>query len=393
MKNHALVCVTGGIAAYKAAVVVRGLMKNGWQVKVAMTKTATKFVTPLTFASLTNHSVAEDSNWQNDHVAHVKLARWADVVVVVPATANIIAKIANGIADDFVSTTILAATAPKLIVPAMNDGMWQNEATKANVKTLAARQINVMMPASGMLAEGYAAVGRMPEPEAVVAWINAQFIPKPKLANKKVVITAGPTVEAIDPVRYLANRSSGKMGYALAQAAKARDAEVVLISGPTKLMPPAGVEVINVTSAREMQAKLREQFTTCDVCVMAAAVADYRIKHYANQKLKRKANQDLLLELTPNPDIVAGLGKIKTHQLLVGFAAETNDVLTNGAKKLHQKKLDMLVANDVSRNDIGFGSDDNQIALLLKNKTIFQPKMEKSAVAGVILDTLAAEFL
>lgn len=384
--KNVVVAISGGIAAYKAALVVRQLIKRGWQVRVMMTQTAAKFIAPLTLATLSKHEVLTDATWfAHDNVAHIEMVKWADAILVVPATANVIAQAAAGMATDVVSTVLLASSKPVFFVPAMNDGMWHNPATQANVALLRKRRAAVLDPAVGFLAEGYVAAGRMPEPQAVVAWFEQQMQPVPQLlANKRVVVTAGPTVEPIDPVRYLSNYSSGKMGYALAQAAAAMGAAVTLISGPTKLTPPAGAKVVNITTTADLLHASQTAFAQCDYFVMAAAVADYHVAHVADQKIKRAADTPLQLTLQPNPDIVATLGQAKTTQVLIGFAAETQDVIKNGQKKLEKKNLDMLVANDVSRSDIGFGADANQVTLLLPTKKIAVPKQSKANIARII---------
>lgn len=390
-KKHIAMYITGGIAVYKAAQLVRSFIKGGYEVKVAMTASAQEFVTPQTFAVLSQHEVYTDFNSKTpaDFVPHIALADWTDAAVVVPATANMIGKMANGIADDFVSTALLATAAPKYVVPAMNEKMWQQAATKRNVACLRADGSEILPPVTGFLAEGYSGQGRMPEPAEIYAWVTAKLTHQQDLAGKKILVSAGPTVEAIDPVRFLSNRSSGKMGYAVAQAAADRGAEVTLISGPTALAQPTNLKMIPIRSARELQEQLEENFDANDFVIMAAAVADYHVKEVADQKIKKHGRDVVELELVANPDILAALGQKKTHQRLVGFAAETQNLLANGAKKLAEKNLDMLVLNDVSRSDIGFNAADNEVRLLRPQE---EPKLiektSKAQIAQEILDEL-----
>lgn len=386
-KKHIAVYITGGIAVYKAAQLVRSFIKAGFEVKVAMTSAAQKFVTAQTFEVLSTHHVYTDHVPTEDQefVPHIALADWTDIAVVVPATANIIAKMANGLADDFVSTAILATRAPKFVIPAMNENMWQQVSTQRNVHTLKDDGVSVMFPATGFLAEGYSGRGRMPEPEEIFQWISEKITVKQDLAGVNLLISAGPTVEEIDPVRYLTNHSSGKMGYALAQKAADRGANVTLVSGPTQLSKPSGVAVIDIISAKELQQKVKEKFEQNDVVIMAAAVSDFHVKQIAKQKIK-KNGQSMHLDLVANPDILADLGHIKTHQKLVGFAAETQNLIENGNKKLVKKNLDMLVLNDVSRKDIGFNAADNEVRLL-------RPKKEPKLIAKTSKDKIADEIL
>lgn len=385
-KKHIAVYITGGIAVYKAAQVVRSFIKAGFEVKVAMTSAAQKFVTAQTFEVLSTHHVYTDHvPTDQEFVPHIALADWTDIAVVVPATANILAKMANGLADDFVSTAILATRAPKFVIPAMNENMWQQVSTQRNVHTLKDDGVSVMFPATGFLAEGYSGRGRMPEPEEIFQWISEKITVKQDLAGVNLLISAGPTVEEIDPVRYLTNHSSGKMGYALAQKAADRGANVTLVSGPTQLSKPSGVAVIDIISAKELQQKVKEKFEQNDVVIMAAAVSDFHVKQIAKQKIK-KNGQSMHLDLVANPDILADLGRIKTHQKLVGFAAETQNLIENGNKKLVKKNLDMLVLNDVSRKDIGFNAADNEVRLL-------RPKKEPKLIAKTSKDKIADEIL
>lgn len=384
------VYITGGIATYKAVSLVRLLIKNGMLVRVAMTKGAQKFVTPLTFATLTKHDVYTDVFNVNDNefVPHIALADWSDIALVVPATANIVAKMTHGIADDIVSTALLATDTPKFVVPAMNEKMLLNKATIRNLKQLVADGVHILEPATGFLAEGYSGKGRMPEPEEIYEWLQASFKIQQDFLNKNIVITAGGTQENLDPVRYLTNRSSGKMGYALAKVAQKRGANVTLISGVTKLSPPVGIEVKKVITTADMATTVKIAFEKADIMIMAAAVSDYRVANPAKQKVK-KDNDHWLVDLVKNEDILKSLGKLKEKQILVGFAAETENLIANASKKMLAKNLDLLVANDVSRNDIGFGTDENEVTLLQPNQDAIQLKRaNKDKIADKILDTI-----
>ncbi len=385
--------VCGGIAAYKAVDVVSRLVKLNAEVHVIMTESATRIVTPLTFREISGQPVhtnmwEEPKKW---NVEHIELARRADLFVIAPATANMIGKMANGIADDFLSTTVMATTAPVLLAPAMNTNMYQNPATQANLSTLAKRGIQMMEPASGMLACGTEGVGRLPEPADIVERIKIFFRYSGALAGVHILVTAGGTREAIDPVRYIGNRSSGKMGYAIANAAAERGAEVTLVSGPVSLLTPCGVKRINVESTAQMRDAVLEVFPAADIVIKAAAVADYRPDVVAGQKIK-KASDSLTLVLTKNPDILAELGKLKTTQFLVGFAAETQELLVHATEKLRKKNLDMLVANDVTLSGAGFESDTNIIKILTKDGAVEElPQMSKADLGRVILDRILAQ--
>ncbi len=370
-KNVA-VFVTGGIAVYKAADLVRKFIKAGANVRVAMTKSAQEFITPLTFQILSKHIVYIDTFDEKDaeNVSHIHLADWTELAVIAPATANIIGKMANGIADEMVSTSLLATTAPRLIVPAMNQNMLENPATLANMEKLRSFGYTLMEPDYGFLAEGYEGKGRMPEPEKIVEAArmllieNAEDLP---LKNKKVLISAGGTKEKLDPVRYLTNRSSGKMGHRLAEAARDLGANVILVTA-SQLERPFGVNAISVDSALEMQTAVMEHFDTADIIVMAAAVSDYRPKNQVDQKIKKSAGSGLVIELEENPDILATMGQKKTKQFLIGFAAETNNVEKYASEKLTRKNADMIVANDVSKPDAGFDKDTNEVVILQADK-------------------------
>jgi len=389
--------VTGGIAAYKSADLVSRLKKLDANVYVVMTAHAKAFVSPLTFQSLSQNYVVEDMfeaprTWDVEHIA---LAKLADLYVVAPATANILAKMAAGIADDFLTTTILATQAPILVAPAMNTQMYLSPVTQRNMQMLQDLGVGFVAPGSGRLACGDEGVGKMAEPQQIVDEIiklltkkSAEALPR-LLEGKRVLITAGPTREALDPVRYLTNHSTGKMGYAIAEAAAAMGAETKLVSGPVELSAPEGVQRISVESARDMLEAVMSDLNY-DIIIMTAAVADYRPKTEQTQKIK-KVEGDLTLELTRNPDILFEVGKVKVHQVLIGFAAETEHVLEHAAAKLRKKNLDMIVANDVTVKGAGFGSDTNVVTFITSDgeQTAFD-QMEKSEVAKAILKRAAA---
>ena len=379
--------VSGGIAAYKACEVVRGLTSAGAEVQVVMTANATRFITPLTLQTLSGKKVWSDP-WDltdDEVIRHVDLARTIDAYLVAPATANVLAKLAHGIADDLVSTLYLAVTAPVVLAPAMNTRMWEHPATREAVARLAARGHVLVEPESGWLAERETGVGRLADPARIVRATLDAVRRSTVLAGKKILVTAGPTREAIDPVRYLSNASSGKMGYALAEAARRRGAEVVLVSGPVDLAAPAGVRVVPVTTAREMHAAVMRERTSCHAIFMVAAVSDYAPRE-APQKLK-KAGGPLTLVLDEGPDILAELGAGKGPEILVGFAAETEDVLENAAAKLARKGADFIVANDVSAPGLGIGSDRNAVTILGRDGGAHAvPEGTKREVAEAILD-------
>lgn len=384
------VYMTGGIAMYKAVQVVRNLEKAGHEVRVIMTKNAERFVTSNTLAALTKYPVL-DNLWSKENeasVPHVHLARWTELALVVPATANFIAKMANGIADDAASTTILATAAPKLVIPAMNDQMWNNPATQRNLQFLKEKQVQIMEPAVGMLAEGYAAKGRMPEPDQISAWVEDLLNKKEILKGKTIVVTAGGTEEAIDPVRFIGNRSSGKMGIAIAQAAANMGAKVKLVYGNVTIPLPQNknIELFPAPSSEDMLMQVKQEFNRSDILIMAAAVADWRMKKVADHKLKKQADQATLeLTLVKTKDILREVAKQKNpDQVVVGFAAETNDLLKNAEKKLREKGADMIVANDVSQNV--FGSDKDKVTILRQNGTIEEwPEMSKKEIASKFL--------
>lgn len=397
--KNVTVFVTGGIAAFKAATLVRLFVKAGANVEVAMTKSACEFITPLTFQVLTKNKVHIDTFDEDEanKVQHIHLADQTDVAIVVPATANTIAKMANGIADNFVTSTLLATTAPIYVVPAMNEHMWENPATVRNVKQLVEDGKSVIEPATGFLAEGYTGKGRLPEPEEIfeqITFLESKRVSKSPLKGKSVLITAGGTKERIDPVRYISNDSSGKMGYALARAAAVLGAEVQLISTTKQLKVPYGVQVTYVESALEMNDVVTHLFPKTDIAVMVAAVSDYYVANRSNQKIKKQQNElGLTLELLENPDILKKLGHSKREeQIVIGFAAETTNVLEYAKAKLEKKKADVIIANDVSNSRIGFNSDSHQVTLLTKDGHIVNlPENSKEELALNIWESLLEE--
>ena len=384
--KHIIVAVSAGIAAYKAIEVVSRLRKKGAEVKVVMTQKATHIASPLTFGEISGHPVALDMfeqvhQWDVEHIA---LATWADAYVVVPATANVIGKIYAGIADDMLTTTIIATTAPKYLCPAMNTEMYNNPITQRNLEGLRSLGYHIMDPAEGWLACGITGVGRLPGPEAIVDWLEAKMCSTNELEGTTILVTAGGTQESIDPVRYIGNRSSGKMGYAIAEQAARMGAKVILVSAPTSLPIPNGVDFISVDSAVSMQEAVEARFNDVNVVIMAAAVSDFRVLHKAEQKIKKM--ESMTIELVKNPDILQGLGSKKSHQILVGFAAETEHVIKYGQDKVAKKNLDMLVANDVSKSNAGFNVDTNEGYFLYPDKEPKEmPNMKKSDLARHIL--------
>lgn len=388
--------VSGGIAVYKAVDLVSRLRKAGCNVDVIMTESATQFVTPLTFRELSCNPVtvsmwAETKHWNVEHIA---LATKADLFLIAPATANIIGKIANGIADDMLSTTVMATKAPVVLVPAMNSNMYQNPIVTENLAKLAGLGYHIMPPAYGWLACGTEGPGRMPEPSAIVDHVSELYKRCQErnldFHHKRIIVTAGGTREAIDPVRYIGNRSSGKMGYAIAAAAAARGADVLLISGPTGLAKPDKVEIKYVESAMQMRDAVMEKFDDADIVVKAAAVADYRPRVVAEQKIK-KSDDSLTLVLERNPDILRELGQLKRQQILVGFAAETQELVAHATEKLQKKNLDMIVANDVTLPGAGFNTDTNIVKLLYADRAVEElAQMPKSELANVLLDRICS---
>ena len=391
-----LLGVTGGIAAYKAVELASLFTKNGAEVHTVMTKSATKFVTLLTFHEITGQTVSTEMFGEpsNFHVRHIALARLADVAVIAPATANFLAKAANGIADDLLTTTILALKVPIFLAPSMNTNMYENVATQTNLKILRERGFKIIEPAEGHLACGTSGKGRLPEPVAIASHIEKYFenLTCSKLKGKKIIVTAGGTIEPIDPVRYIGNRSSGKMGFAIAQAAKSAGAEVILITGASALENPAGIETIRLETALQMKEAVFKYYENADAVIMSAAVADYRAKYVSPEKIK-KSELSLTIELEKNPDILYELGQRKRNQILIGFAAETQNVIEYAKGKLEQKNLNFIVANDVTVEGAGFGTDTNVINIIYRNGEVEQfPLMSKVKLAEIIIDRLKKYF-
>ncbi|MFP5111225.1 bifunctional phosphopantothenoylcysteine decarboxylase/phosphopantothenate--cysteine ligase CoaBC [Bacillaceae bacterium C204] len=389
-----LLCVTGGIAVYKAAALTSKLVQTGAQLKVILSESAQKFVTPLTFQALSRNEVYVDTFDEINPrvIAHIDLADWADLILVAPATANTIGKIASGIADNMITTTLLAATSPVWIAPAMNVHMYDHPAVKKNLSLLAEYGYQFIEPSEGYLACGYVGKGRLEEPEKIVELIHEFFKNKGQqpLKGKTIVVTAGPTREKIDPVRFISNHSSGKMGYALAEEAKKQGANVVLVSGPVQLTPASGMEVVKVESAEEMYNAVLKYYSLADVVIKTAAVADYRPKITHEHKVKKQAG-DAIIELERTKDILMELGKRKKNQVLVGFAAETENVEEYARKKLTTKNADIIVANNVKAEGAGFGTDTNIVTLFKREGAVIDlPLMSKSKVAKRIIEEITS---
>ena len=383
--------VSGGIAVYKTLDVVSRLRKLGVNVNVIMTKSATEFVTPLSFQSLSQNYVVCDmfedpKTWD---VEHISLAKRADVFLIAPATANVIGKIANGIADDMLTTTVMATKAKVLIAPAMNTNMYENPILQRNINTLKELGYNFVEPESGRLACGDTGKGKLASPETIVDEVVKLLSKDQDLKGKSIIVTAGPTVESIDPMRYITNRSTGKMGYSIAKEAIERGADVTLITGPTNLTPPQNLKkLVKIESAKDMYEAVLENLDENDVVIKSAAVADYKHKNYSNKKIK-KSDDDLVIELDRNKDIAQEIGKIKNNKILVGFAAETNDLIENASLKIKKKNIDFIVANDLTKEGAGFGVDTNIVKIIDKEGNITEyPKMKKEEVANIILDKI-----
>lgn len=382
-----LLGVTGGIAAYKAAELARLLVKAGAKVQVVMTEAATQFVGPATFAALTHNPVPTHTFDSPEDVLHVRLAREAELVIVAPATADVLAKMAHGLAPDMLTNALLVATCPVLVAPAMHTEMWEHPATRANLRTLAERGVVMVGPETGDLAGGDEGIGRMSEPQQIAEAAAAALTRDHDLAGLRFIVTAGGTQEPIDPVRFITNRSSGKMGYAIAAEAARRGAEVSLISGPSALPVPEGVVITRVTTVLQMREAVMKRFAEADVVVKAAAVADFRPKDPANNKMKKSGS--LTIELELNPDILAELGATKTNQFLVGFAAETDDHLAGARKKLAQKHLDMIVLNPIGQPNAGFEVDTNHVSILGADGAEEElPVQPKTAIARILVDRI-----
>jgi phosphopantothenoylcysteine decarboxylase/phosphopantothenate--cysteine ligase len=383
--------VTGGIAVYKAADLASKLVQAGAKVRVIMTKNALEFVTPLTFEAITTNSVITDMfDTDAEHrINHIALSEIADVIVIAPATANVMAKIAGGLADDMLTTTVLATHAPVVIAPAMHTAMWENAVTRENTAKLVKRGFHIIDPAVGRLASGGYGPGRLPDTEVIIGHINMVLGQNGDLAGKRIVVTAGGTQEPIDPVRIISNRSSGKMGYAIAEAARDRGAEVTLITTPTAISKPVGVKIIAAETAVQMKTEVEKSVVDSDVLIMAAAVADYQVAEVSTAKIKKESG-DLTLKLVHTPDILA---EVKGNFLKIGFAAESQDLIANARKKVEKKKLDLIVANDITEEHSGFGADTNKVVLIGKDGMPESlPVMSKRAVAERILDRIVRLF-
>lgn len=394
-----VVHITGSIAAFKAVTVVRMLQKAGHQVRVAMTKSATKLIGPATLASLTHYPVMTDL-WEpstKGQIPHIELADWADYSLVVPASADIIAKMANGIADDPVSTTLLATPSPVVVVPAMNTHMWQQPATQRNIARLIQDGKVIMQPVHGKLAEGYVGDGRMPEPIDVVNFFNGVIHQSNELASKRIIISLGGTLSPIDPVRYIGNRSSGKMGWAIAQAAYHMGAQVDVVAGRTSIsLPKLGdrMTIYRVQTTQDMYETINQLFDKSNALIMAAAVADFKVTNYADQKIKKVAGQEQInLQLEPNIDILKTFGEQKKDQLTIGFAAETQDVIENAQQKLTSKHADLIIANDVSQSDTGFNADTNKVTILRPGYDLESWAQDTKQAIGVKLMQLVNSML
>jgi len=389
--RRVVVGVTGGIAAYKACDLVSKLTQAGVQVRVVMTDSAQRLVSPLTFATLSGRPVATDMWAEREEMAHISLADFAEVFIVAPATANIIGKLAAGIADDLLSTTLLTVTCPVLMAPAMNTRMWQNATVQANVERLRERGVVIVEPESGRLACGDTGPGRLPPTEVLLSALeDALGITREgPLAGRRVLVTAGPTREALDPVRFLTNPSTGKMGYALAVSAAERGAQVALVSGPTELPPPEGVELVCVTSAQEMYEAVAARRGATDVFIGAAAVADYHPARAEQSKMKKGEREELTVTFEPTPDIIASVADWEPRPLIVGFAAETENLRANAERKLREKQMDLIVANDVTAPDSGFAADTNRVTILDADGAAEElPTMSKAEVAARVLDRI-----
>ncbi|MCX5809204.1 MAG: bifunctional phosphopantothenoylcysteine decarboxylase/phosphopantothenate--cysteine ligase CoaBC [Proteobacteria bacterium] len=387
-----IVGITGGIAAYKTAELVRELTKKGANAHVVMTKHAMEFVTPLTFQTISGNPVIHEmfELFKGSKIGHITLSDIADQMVIVPATANIIGKIANGVADDFLTTMVMATTVPILFVPSMNTKMWESKMVQMNIEKLKEAGYDFLEPGVGDLACGTVGKGRLPTIQDILEKMEDIFTVK-DLVNERILVTAGPTAEFVDPVRCITNRSSGKMGYAIAKIARRRGAEVILITGQTHLPPPRNdIDIVKVITACEMRDAVMEHYRHCTIIIKAAAVADFKCSTENCNKIKKKGDDTvMILELTKNPDIIGELGMIKEHRILVGFAAETENILENASEKLKKKNLDLIVANDVGKSGIGFGSDNNEVIIVeTSGRAKHVPIMAKEEIANIILDSV-----
>jgi phosphopantothenoylcysteine decarboxylase/phosphopantothenate--cysteine ligase len=393
MENKKIVlAVSAGIAAYKAVELLRLLMKEGAEVQVAMSANAGQFVTPLTFEALSGKPVYYQTYGSKNSadMEHIRVAENADLMLLVPATASTIGKIANGLADDALSNLYLAFKGSVMVAPAMNDGMWQNLAVQDNIAKLTSRGVEFVDPEQGELACGAKGLGRLADLNTIVERVKNYFNQLQDLQGLRILVTAGPTHETLDPVRYISNPSSGKMGYAVAERAKARGAEVVLISGPTYLNPPAGVKFESCKTAADMNSLVQKNFSECDVLVMSAAVGDFTVEKLEKEKIKKQGKEGWTLKLVATKDILMEASKIKTRQFVVGFAAETQNLIESALEKLRKKKLDLIVANDISAPGIGFQSDNNQVTLIDSDEKIENlPRMTKKEIANILLDKIS----
>ncbi len=388
-KKHILVGVCGGVAAYKACDLVSKLLKLDYEVKVMMTENACQFVSPLIFKSLSKNDVETNlfDEYNKDPIAHISLAHWADLVVIVPATANVIAKVVHGLADDLLTSTFLACTCPKLICPAMNTHMYENQTTQNNLQSAKELGYQILEPVVGHLACDDTGKGKLPAVEDIVDTIQAHFLKKESLKGKKVLITAGPTQEALDPVRYITNHSSGKQGYAIAKAAYELGAEVTIVSGPSNQKASEGIKILPVTSAIEMFEAVKQEYEQADYIIMAAAVSDYRPEIVHDHKIKKEGD-DLTIHFVKNPDILAYIGQHKTHQILCGFAMETKDLDENAKKKCIKKNCDMLIGNNLFTKGAGFKTDTNIVSFVTQDAISHWPKLSKEELGYKILEAM-----
>ena len=390
LNTNILLCVTGGIAAYKSAEIIRLFKKDGAEVRVIMTESAKEFITPLTLQAVSGNEIHDSllDVKAESAMGHIELAKWADIILIAPCTAESLAKITHGRADDLMGSVILASKAPTFIAPAMNTTMWLDKSTQENFQTLVSRGINFIGPDEGEQACGDIGPGRLVEPEKIIELIKSDLHKGP-LSGKTITITAGPTREQIDPVRYISNNSSGKMGYALADAARLQGANVNLVSGPVSLTANKGINLFKINSADEMLNKVFECMESSDIFISCAAVADFKPTNYSNTKIKKEDSENLEINLQKNHDILSEVSKRHSSAYIVGFAAETSNVNDNANKKLNSKNLNMIISNDVSDKSIGFDSDDNEVHVITKNETIFLKKNKKIKIAREILNIIA----
>ena len=390
LNTNILLCVTGGIAAYKSAEIIRLFKKDGAEVRVIMTESAKEFITPLTLQAVSGNEIHDSllDVKAESAMGHIELAKWADIILIAPCTAESLAKITHGRADDLMGSVILASKAPTFIAPAMNTTMWLDKSTQENFQTLVSRGINFIGPDEGEQACGDVGPGRLVEPEKIIELIKSDLHKGP-LSGKTITITAGPTREQIDPVRYISNNSSGKMGYALADAARLQGANVNLVSGPVSLTANKGINLFKINSADEMLNKVFECMESSDIFISCAAVADFKPTNYSNTKIKKEDSENLEINLQKNHDILSEVSKRHSSAYIVGFAAETSNVNDNANKKLNSKNLNMIISNDVSDKSIGFESDDNEVHVITKNETIFLKKNKKIKIAREILNIIA----